>query len=158
MKFQTYRRVKRGAITVLVLVPIVALGALLLPSSHAQDGKIKEPGKVTATWSASTGGVSTMPYRTYWDASAQGRNLPSSYHGAVVIQRLSFSGWKSGMMLTPAAARELAVKIALQLHGSAGSIQIWNHWNGALNATYMRFMPRDAFGLAYHLLVSASGH
>ena len=45
MRFQTYRRVKRGAVTALVLVPVAALGALLLPA-NAQDGKIKEPGKV----------------------------------------------------------------------------------------------------------------
>lgn len=157
MKFRTYRRVKQAAVTGLVLVPLAAAGALLLPA-HAQDGKIKEPGKVEATWSASTSGVTSMPYRTYWDASAQGRNMPASYRGAVVIQRLSFSGWKSGMMMTPAGARDLAVQIVLQLHGTAGSIQIWNHWYGKLNKTEMHFSPQEAYGLAYHLIVSASGH
>ena len=157
MKFRTYRRVRRTAITGLVLVPLAAAGTLLM-SAHAQDGKIKEPGKVEATWSASTSGVTSMPYRTYWDASAQGRNLPARYRGAVVIQRLSFRGWKSGMMLTPAGARDLAVQIVLHLHGTTGSIQIWNHWYGKLNKTDMHFTPQAAYGLAYHLIVSAAGH
>jgi hypothetical protein len=157
MKFQSYRRMKRGAITALVLVPLAAAGSLLV-AAHAQDGKIKEPGKVEATWSASTSGVTSMPYRTYWDASAQGRNMPASYRGAVVIQRLSFSGWKSGMMLTPAGATDLAIQIAKQLHGTTGSIQIWNHWYGKLNKTEMHFTPQEAFGLAWHLLLSAHGH
>jgi hypothetical protein len=157
MKFQTYRRVKRAAITGVVLVPLAAAGSLLV-NAHAQDGKIKEPGKVEATWSASTSGVTTMPYRTYWDASAQGRNMPASYRGAVVIQRLSFSGWKSGMMMTPAGARDLAVQIVEHLHGTTGSIQIWNHWYGQLNQTDMHFMPQAAYGLAWHLIMSAAGH
>src|SRR3954447_13222303 len=123
MRFQTYRRAKRGAITALLLVPIVALGALFLPASNATDGKMKGPGLVLASWNVSTSGVNTMPYRTVWDASAQGRNMPSGYRGAVVIQRLSFSGWKSGMMMTPAGARDLAVRIVLQLHAASGSIQ-----------------------------------
>ena len=157
MRFQTYRRAKRSVVTALVLVPIAAVGAMLLPA-QAQDGKLKGPGMVLATWSASTAGVNTMPYRTVWDASAQGRNMPASYYGAVVIQRLSFSGWKSGMMLTPAGARDLAVRIVLQLHAATGSIQIWNHRNGELNATDMHFTAPVAYGLAYHLLVSARGH
>ena len=50
MRFQTYRRVKRGAVTALVLVPVAAVGALLLPA-NAQDGKIggarqRETGRV----------------------------------------------------------------------------------------------------------------
>jgi hypothetical protein len=99
-----------------------------------------------------------MPYRTYWDGSAQGRNMPASYHGAVVIQRLGFNGWKSGMMMTPPAARDLAVSIVKSLHGTSGSIQIWNHWYGKLNKTYMHFTPQQGYGLAYHLIVSANGH
>ena len=158
MRFQTYRRVKRGAVTALVLVPLATASAMLLPGAHAQDGKLKGPGKVVASWSSSTSGVNTMPYRTVWDASAQGRNMPPSYHGAVVIQRLSFSGWKSGMMMTPDGARDLAVRIALQLHGATGSIQIWNHWDGKLNATEMKFTAPVAYGLAYHLVMSAAGH
>jgi hypothetical protein len=157
MRFQTYRRVKRGAITALVLVPVLALAALFLPA-NAQDGKIKQPGLVLATWSASTSGVTTMPYRTVWDASAQGRNMPPSYRGAVVIQRLSFNGWKSGMMMTPAGARDLAVRIVLQLHQASGSIQIWNHWDGHLNKTDMHFAAPAAYGLAYNLIVAAAGH
>jgi hypothetical protein len=157
MRFQTYQRAKRGAITAAVLVPLAAAGAFLLPA-RAQDGKIKQPGKVEAMWSASTAGVTTMPYRTYWDAAAQGRNMPASYHGAVVIQRLSFSGWKSGMMLTPAGARDLAAQIAKQLHGRSGSVQIWNHREGQLNQTEMHFTPQEAYGLAIHLLESANGH
>jgi hypothetical protein len=157
MRFQTYRRVKRGAITALVLVPIAALGAMFLPA-NAQDGKIKGPGMVLASWNASTAGVETMPYRTYWDASAKGRNMPPTYRGAVVIQRLTFSGWKSGMMLTPAGARDLAVRIVLQLHAATGSIQIWNHRNGHLNKTDMHFAAPAAYGLAYSLIVSAGLH
>jgi hypothetical protein len=157
MRFQTYQRAKRGAVTALVLVPIAALGATLLPA-HATDGKLKTPGKVIASWNASASGVNTMPYRTVWDASQGGKNMPSSYHGAVVIQRLSFNGWKSGMMMTPAGARDLAVRIVLQLHATSGSIQIWNHWDGELNKTDMHFSPQAAYGLAYHLLMSAAGH
>jgi hypothetical protein len=157
MRFQTYRRVKHGAITALVLVPLAVVSAMLLPA-NAQDGKLKTPGKVVASWNASASGVNTMAYRTVWDPSAQGRNMPPSYRGAVIIQRLSFNGWKSGMMLTPDGARDLAVRIILQLHGATGSIQIWNHWDGALNATDMKFTAPVAYGLAYHLLVSADGH
>jgi len=157
MNFRTYRRVKRTAVTAVVLVPLAVAGSLLVVA-HAQDGKIKEPGKVEATWSASTAGVTSMPYRTYWDASARGRNMPASYRGAVVIQRLSFSGWKSGMMMTPAGARDLAVQIVEHLHGTSGSIQVWNHWDGKLNKTYMHFTPQEAFGLAWHLILSAAGH
>jgi hypothetical protein len=157
MRFQTYRRVKRGAITAVVLVPLLALGAMLLPA-NAQDGKMKGPGLVLATWSSSTSGTNTMPYRTVWDASAVGRNMPSGYRGAVVIQRLSFNGWKSGMMLTAAGARDLAVRIALALHEASGSIQLWNHWDGQLNKTDMYFTAPTAYGLAYHLIVSAYGH
>ena len=157
MRFQTYQRAKRGAVTALVLVPIAALGASFLPA-HATDGKLKEPGKVVASWNTTTSGVNTMPYRTVWDAAQGGRNMPASYHGAVIIQRLTFNGWKSGMMLTPAGARDLAVRIALQLHGGAGSIQIWNHWDGSLNQTDMLFTAPAAYGLAYHLAVSAAGH
>ena len=157
MRFQTYRRVKRGAVTALVLVPIAALSASFLPA-HAQDGKLKGPGLVVASWSSSKSGVNTMPYRTIWDGSATGRNMPKGYHGAVVIQRLTFKGWTSGMMLTPAGARDLAVRIALQLHGASGSIQIWNHWYGKLNKTDMHFTAPNAYGLAYGLAVSAAGH
>ena len=157
MRFQTFQRARRGAVTAAVLVPVVALGALFLPA-NATDGKIKEPGVVQASWSASTSGVNTMPYRAVWDPSMTGRNMPAGYHGAVIIQRLSFSGWKSGMMLTPAGARDLAVRIILALHAASGSIQIWNHSNGLLNATDMRFSAPIAFGLAYHLLVAANGH
>jgi hypothetical protein len=157
MRFQTYRRVKRGAITALVLVPVLALGAMFLPA-NAQDGKIKGPGLVLATWNASTNGVSNMPYRTVWDPSAQGRNMPPTYHGAVVIQRLTFNGWKSGMMMTPAGARDLAVRIVLQLHAATGSIQIWNHWDGHLNKTDMYFSAPTAYGLAYNLIVAAGLH
>jgi hypothetical protein len=157
MRFQTYRRVKRGAVTALVLVPVTALGALLLPA-NAQDGKIKEPGKVVATWNASTSGVTTMPYRTVWDASAQGRNMPASYHGAVVIERLSHAGWKSGMMLTPAGARDLATQILRQLHATSGSVQIWNHVNGVINQTEMHFAPLAASVLALDLIRSAGSH
>jgi hypothetical protein len=157
MRFQTYRRAKGGALAALVLVPVAAAGVAFLPA-HAQDGKIKEPGKVEATWSASTAGVTSMPYRTYWDASARGRNMPASYRGAVVIQRLSNSSWKSGMMLTPAGARDLAVQIVVHLHATSGSIQIWNHWYGKLNQTEMHFTPQSAYGLAYHLLLSSAGH
>jgi hypothetical protein len=157
MRFQTYRRAKRGAATALVLVPIAALGALLLPA-QAQDGKLKTPGKVVASWNASASGVNTMPYRTVWSATQGGRNMPAGYHGAVIIQRLTFNGWKSGMMLTPDGARDLAVRIALQLHGAAGSIQIWNHWYGELNKTDMLFTPQSSYGLAYHLIMAANGH
>jgi len=129
----------------------------VLPA-NAQEHKIKEPGKVVATWSASTGGVTTMPYRTVWDASAQGRNMPASYRGAVVIQRLTFNGWKSGMMLTPAGARDLAAQILRHLRGTSGSVQIWNHEHGHLHATDMDFTPQAAYGLASDLLVSAAGH
>jgi len=157
MRFQTYRRVKRGALTAVVLVPVTALGALLMPA-NAQMGKIKLPGKVLATWSASTSGVSTMPYRTVWDATAQGRNMPASYRGAVVVQRLSHAGWKSGIMFTPAGARDLAAKIVAALHGTSGSIQIWNHRNGVPYKTYMYFAAPAASGLAVDLLASATGH
>jgi hypothetical protein len=157
MRFQTYRRVKRGAVTALVLVPVAAVGALLLPA-NAQEHKIKEPGKVMATWSASTSGVTTMPYRTVWDASAQGRNMPSTYHGAVVIQRLSHAGWKSGMEMTPDGARALGQNILQQLHGTAGSIQIWNHFNHVVNATDMHFSAAEAYGVATALIQSANGH
>jgi hypothetical protein len=157
MRFQTYRRVKRGAVTALVLVPVAALGALLVPA-NAQEGKIKEPGKVVATWNASTSGVTTMPYRTVWDANAQGRNMPSSYHGAVVIQRLSHIGWKPGMMLTPDGARDLAKQILLQLHAATGSIQIWNHVDGVIHKTDMDFAAPAAYGLALELIRSAAGH
>ncbi len=157
MRFQTYRRFRRGALTASVLVPLLALGALFLPAD-ATDGKLKEPGYVQASWSSSTIGVTTRPYRTVWSASQTGRNMPTSYRGAVIIERLSSTGWKSGMMLTPAGARDLAMQIVTHLHGASGSIQIYNHWDGQLNATNMRFTARDAYGLAYHLLVSAQGH
>jgi hypothetical protein len=157
MRFQTYRRAKRGAVTALVLVPIAALSAMFLPA-NAQLGKIKSPGLVLATWSASTSGVNTMPYRTVWDGTAQGRNMPPTYRGAVVIQRLSFNGWKSGMMLTPAGARDLAVRIAVQLHEANGSIQLWNHDNGVLNKTDMYFAAPTAYGLAWNLLIAAGTH
>ena len=157
MRFQTYRRVKRGAVTALVLVPITALGAALLPA-HATDGKLKEPGKVVASWNVATSGVNTMPYRTVWDATQGGRTMPASYQGAVIIQRLTSNGWTSGMMLTPAGARDLAVRIVLQLHGATGSIQIWNHFDGLLNKTDMLFTAPTAYGLAWHLLMSAAGH
>jgi hypothetical protein len=157
MRFRTYLRLRRGALTAVVLVPIAVLGALFLPAD-ATDGKLKQPGMVTATWTSSTSGVTTKPYRTVWDAAAQGRNMPTWYRGAVVIQHRSFDGWKSGMELTPAGARDLAARIILQLHGSSGSIQIWNHVDGHLNATAMHFTGPVAFGLAYHLIVSASGH
>jgi hypothetical protein len=157
MRFQTYRRVKRGAITALVLVPIAALGAVLLPA-NAQDHKIKEPGLVLASWNASTSGVTTMPYRTVWDPTATGINMPPGYHGAVVIESLTFNGWKSGMMLTAAGARDLAVRIAVQLHEATGSIQIWNHRNGQLNKTDMLFAAPAAYGLAYNLIVAAGYH
>jgi len=157
MRFQTYLRLRRGALTAAVLVPIAVLGAIFLPAD-ATDGKLKQPGIVTATWSSSTSGVNTMQFRTAWDPTMQGTNMPATYHGAVIIQRLSFHGWKSGMMLTPDGARDLAVRIILQLHGGSGSIQIWNHRDGHVNATDMRFTAPAAFGLAYHLLVSAYGH
>jgi hypothetical protein len=149
--------VKRGAVTALVLVPVAAVGALLLPA-NAQEHKIKEPGKVIATWSASTSGVTTMAYRTVWSASAQGRNMPSSYHGAVVIQRLSHKGWKSGMELTPDGARALGVSILDQLHSTSGSIQIWNHFDHVINATDMHFSPEEAYGVAIQLIQAADGH
>jgi hypothetical protein len=149
--------VKRGAVTALVLVPVAAVGALLLPA-NAQQHKIKEPGKVMATWSASTSGVTTMPYRTVWDASAQGRNMPASYHGAVVIQRLSHAGWKSGMMLTAAGARDLGQNILQQLHAATGSIQIWNHSNGVINRTDMHWSAPEAYGVAIDLIQSSAGH
>jgi hypothetical protein len=157
MRFQTYRRVKRGAVTALVLVPVAAVGALLLPA-NAQEHKIKEPGKVMATWSPSTNGVTTMPYRTVWSASAQGRNMPSSYHGAVIIQRLSHAGWKGGMELTPDGARDLGTNILAQLHSTNGSIQIWNHFDHVVNATDMHFSPPEAYGIAIGLIQSADGH
>jgi hypothetical protein len=157
MRFQTYLRLRRGALTAAVLVPIAVLGAIFLPA-NASDGKIKEPGIVIATWSPSTSGVNTQQFRTVWDPTMQGSNMPSWYRGAVIIQRLSFNGWKSGMMLTPDAARDLAVRIIFQLHAASGSIQIWNHRDGQLNATDMRFTAAPAYGLAYHLLVSAFGH
>jgi len=157
MRFQTYRRVKRGAVTALVLVPVAAVGALLLPA-NAQEHKIKEPGKIVATWTSSTSGATTKAYRTVWDASAQGRNMPSSYYGAVVIQRLSNTGWKSGMELTPAGARDLATQILLQIHGTRGTIQIWNHVDGVLHRTDMDFRPGDAYGLALDLVQSAGAH
>ena len=103
MRFHTYKRLRRTALTAGVLVPVAALGAMLLPA-NAQDGKLKEPGKVEASWVASTRGVTTRPYRAVWSASQGGRNMPASYHGAVIIERLSSKGWKSGMMLTPAGA------------------------------------------------------
>ena len=62
------------------------------------------------------------------------------------------------MMLTPAGARDLAMQIITHMHGASGSVQIYNHWQGHLNATNMRFTARDAYGLAYHLLVAARGH
>ena len=157
MRFHTYKRLRRTALTAGVLVPVAALGAMLLPA-NAQDGKLKEPGKVEASWVASTKGVTTRPYRAVWSASQGGRNMPASYHGAVIIQRLSSKGWKSGMMLTPSGARDLAVRIMRQLHGTPGSVQIWNHKNGHLNATEMHFTPRDAYGLAHNLLAAAGGH
>jgi hypothetical protein len=157
MRFQTYRRVKRGAVTAFVLVPVAAVGALLLPA-NAQEHKIKEPGKVMATWSSSTSGVTTMPYRTVWDASARGRNMPAGYHGAVVIQRLSHSGWKSGMELTPAGANELGVNILKQLHSDKGSIQIWNHFDHVINRTDMHFAAPEAYGVAIDLIQSSGGH
>ncbi len=158
MRFQTYQRVRRSARTALLVVPIAALGALLLPANAAQQHKIKEPGLIKTTWSASTSGVTARPYRTVWSSSAQGRNMPSSYHGAVVIQRLGGTGWVSGMELTPAAARELAVNLTKSLHGTSGSIQIWNHDHGTLNATDMHFRAQPAFGLAWSLIMSAAGH
>jgi hypothetical protein len=157
MRFQTYRRVRRSALTAAVLLPVMALGALFLPAD-ATDGKIKEPGIVVATWSASTSGVNTMQYRAVWSPTQTGTNMPAGYHGAVIIQRLSYSGWKSGMMLTPAGARDLAVRIILALHGATGSVQIWNHSGGLLHATDMHFTAPISFGLAYHLLVAADGH
>ncbi len=157
MRFQTYRRFKRGAVTALVLVPVAAVGALLLPA-NAQEHKIKEPGKVMATWSASTSGVTTLAYRTVWDGSAQGRNMPSSYHGAVVIQRLSHAGWKSGMELTPAGARDLGTNILNQLHSDQGSIQIWNHFDHVIHQTDMRFSAAEAYGVAVQLIQAADGH
>jgi hypothetical protein len=157
MRFQTYRRLRRGAVTAVVLLPVTVLGAMFLPA-NAIDGKIKQPGKVQASWSGSTSGVNTMPYRTMWDADMTGRNMPPNYHGAVIIQRLSFHGWKSGMMLTPDGARDLAVQIILKLHGASGSVQIWNHEQGELNATDMRFAAVTAYGLAYNLLVAAYPH
>jgi hypothetical protein len=157
MRFQTYRRIRRSALTAALLVPLLALGALLLPAD-ATDGKLKQPGIVQASWSSSTSGVTTREYRAVWSATQAGRNMPTGYHGAVIIQRLSSQGWKSGMMLTPAGARDLAWQIARQLHGASGSVQIYNHWQGHLNATQMRFAARDAYGLAYHLLVAAQNH
>jgi hypothetical protein len=157
MRFQTYRRVKRGAVTALVLVPVAAVGALLLPA-NAQEHKIKEPGKVMATWAASTSGVTTMPYRTVWDASAQGRNMPASYHGAVVIEHLSHAGWKPGMELTPDGARALGVNILQQLHSDTGSIQIWNHFDHVVNKTEMHFSAPEAYGVAVELIQAADGH
>jgi hypothetical protein len=157
MRFRTYRRFRRSALTAVMLVPLATLGALFL-RADANDGKIKTPGVVEASWSSSTSGVTNRPYRTVWSPLQTGRNMPSGYHGAVIIQRLSSEGWKSGMMLTPAGARDLAFRIVTKLHGSMGSIQIWNHSGGELNATRMHFRPRDAYGLAYHLLVSAQGH
>ena len=157
MRFQTYRRLRRSALTAAVLVPLIALGAMFLPAD-ANDGKLKEPGVVRASWMSSTSGVTTRPYRAVWSATQGGRNMPSSYHGAVIIQRLNSTGWRSGMMLTPAGARDLAAQIVRQLHGTSGSVQIYNHSGGELNATQMRFQPRDAYGLAYHLLYAAAGH
>ena len=157
MRFHTYRRLRRAVLTAGVLVPVAALGAVLVPA-NATDGKLKQPGVVQASWSASTRGVTTRQYRTVWSASQQGRNMPASYHGAVVIQRLSFHGWKSGMMLTPAGARDLAGQILRHLRGTSGSVQIWNHQHGHLHATDMHFTPQAAYGLANDLLVSAAGH
>jgi hypothetical protein len=157
MKFKTFQRVRRAALTAGILVPVAALSAVLLPA-NAIDGKLKQPGVVQASWIASTSGVTTRAYRTVWSPTQGGRNMPASYHGAVIIQRLGSDGWKSGMMLTPAGARDLAVRILTALHGWSGSIQIWNHQDGHLNATQMHFTARDAYNLAYHLLVSAGGH
>ena len=157
MRFRTYRRFRRSALTAVMLVPVMALGALFL-RADANDGKIKTSGVVETSWSSSTSGVTNRPYRTVWSPSQTGRNMPSGYHGAVIIQRLSSVGWKSGMMLTPSGARDLAFQIVTKLHGATGSIQIWNHSGGRLNATQMRFRAPDAYGLAYHLLVSAQGH
>jgi hypothetical protein len=157
MKFKTFQRVRRAALTAGVLVPVAALSAVLLPA-NATDGKLKQPGVVQASWSASTSGVTTRPYRTVWSPTQGGRNMPASYHGAVIIQRLSGDGWRSGMMLTPAGARDLAVRILRALHGWSGSVQIWNHQDGHLNATQMHFTAHDAYNLAYHLLVSAGAH
>ena len=158
MRFQTYQRVRRSLRTALVVVPVAALGVAALIPANAGLPKIKSPGVVQTTWQSGTSGITTRPYRTVWNGSAQGRNMPSSYHGAVIIERLGGTGWVSGMELTPAGARDLAVKIVLSLHGAAGSVQIWNHDNGHLNATDMHFKATDAYGLAYHLLVSAAGH
>jgi hypothetical protein len=158
MRFQTYRRLRRSALAAVVLVPLMALGAMFLPAD-ANDGKLKEPGGVQASWLATTNGVTTRPYRAVWSPTQTGRNMPTSYRGgAVIIQRLSSKGWKSGMMLTPAGARDLARQIVGELRGTLGSIQIYNHSGGDLNATNMHFKPRDAYGVAYHLLVAAEGH
>ena len=157
MRFHTYKRLRRAALTAGVLLPVAALGATLLPA-NAQDGKLKEPGKVQASWIASTGGVTTRPYRAVWSASQGGRNMPKSYHGAVIIQRSNSHGWKSGMMLTPAGARDLATQILKQLRSSSGSVQIYNHTNGHLNATEMHFTAQAAYGLANSLIVAANGH
>ena len=156
MRFQTYQRIRRTALTAGVLVPVAALGSMLLPA-NATDGKLKQPGIVQATWSSSTQGVTTRPYRTVWNPTQGGRNMPSSYHGAVIIERLSGQGWTSGMMLTPAGARDLATQILHALHAT-GSVQIWNHSNGHLNATQMRFSSSAAYRIAYDLLRSAAGH
>jgi hypothetical protein len=157
MRFHTYKRLRRTALTAGVLVPVAALGSMLLPA-NAQDGKLKEPGKVEASWLGSTSGVTTKQYRAVWSASQGGRNMPKSYHGAVVIQRLNSHGWKSGMMLTPDGARDLAGRILRQLRSTSGSVQIYNHKNGRLNATEMHFAARAAYGLANSLLVAANGH
>ena len=141
---------------------LLALGALFLPAD-ATDGKIKQPGIVQASWSSSDEWRYHPQPREPHRPGAQTRRPASNIadvlpRKAVIIQRQSSKGWKSGMMLTPAGARDLAMQIVTQLHGASGSVQIYNHWDGQLNATHMRFTARDAYGLAYHLLVSAQGH
>ena len=81
MRFQTYRRVKRGAVTALVLVPVAALGAVLLPA-NAQDGKIKEPGKVV-------GDVERVDQRRHHDAVPHGleRLAAGPQHAAELSRR-----------------------------------------------------------------------
>ena len=63
-----------------------------------------------------------------------------------------------GVELTPAGARDLATQILLQIHGTRGTIQIWNHVDGVLHRTDMDFRPGDAYGLALDLVQSAGAH
>ena len=62
------------------------------------------------------------------------------------------------MEMTPDGARALGQNILQQLHGSAGSIQIWNHFLGELNKTDMHFAAPQAYGLAWNLLIAAGDH